>query len=146
MTEELRHIYNGTFNNVQPEFIWKPPTESGRPRWKRSTGRNVSWQEYRDHLDEICDTLNFLEEDKARLVTELQESRESLSSLRQELQHFSTFEQICNSGMLRNFKIDSESDFAQTILKLLQQTMELQISLLTPGISQPRKEVPNESD
>jgi Asp-tRNA(Asn)/Glu-tRNA(Gln) amidotransferase C subunit len=82
-------------------------------------------------LPEVADYLNELEDTLASQATELSNVKEQLRSLREDLSQFSTFEQICNSGMLRNFKIDSESEFAKVILKLLQQTMELQINHLT---------------
>lgn len=90
----------------------------------------VSTQEYDEHMEELVSLLNGLETAKAQLEAELTEVQETCKSLREDLSNFSTFEQICNSGMLRNFKIDSESPFAQVILRLLQQTMELQLSHL----------------
>lgn len=82
------------------------------------------------NLNEIAKRLSKLEESKANLERQVQEDKEELASLREEVKLFSTFEQICNSGMLRNFKIDPEGDFAQVILGLLQRTMELQINHL----------------
>jgi hypothetical protein len=83
-----------------------------------------------NELPEVAHYLNELEETTASQATELSNVKEQLRSLREDLSQFSTFEQICNSGMLRNFKIDADSEFAQTILKLLQSTMELQINHL----------------
>jgi len=74
--------------------------------------------------------LNELEAAKRNLEAALQEERKLRASLQEDVRQFNTFEQICNSGMLRNFKIDPEGDFGQTILSLLQRTMELQISHL----------------
>ena len=93
-------------------------------------------------LNEISDHVNDLEESEAKLEAELQEVKEQMRSLRQDLHSFSTFEQICNSGMLRNFKIDTESEFAQTILGLLQKTMELQIHHLSEVANQGNHLVP----
>ena len=77
--------------------------------------------------------VNELEEAKHNLETELLKERELRISLQEDVRQFNTFEQICNSGMLRNFKIDSEGDFGRTILGLLQKTMELQIDHLMPN-------------
>lgn len=83
--------------------------------------------EQESRLRQTSDLLNVLEVTVTALAAELSQVQELMRSLREDLHNFSTFEQICNSGMLRNFKIDSESEFAQTILSLLQRTMELQI-------------------
>jgi len=95
-------------------------------------------------MGEVEDLLNDRERTIAQLEADLTEVTKTCKSLREDLSNFSTFEQICNSGMLRNFKIDSESDFAQTILQLLQRTMELQISHLerAPESQPDRKEQP----
>jgi uncharacterized coiled-coil protein SlyX len=104
-----------------------------------SYGSRLSQQDHRNNLNEICDFLNEREATIAQLRAEMLEVTKELGSLRQDLTSFSTFEQICNSGMLRNFKIDSESEFAKTILNLLQRTMELQISHLRSEPSPPTK-------
>jgi hypothetical protein len=97
----------------------------------------VRQEEFLEGMEHSLDYLVQLEESRAKLEAELQEVKNQVKSLQQDLISFSTFEQICNSGMLRNFKIDPESEFAQTILELLKQTMELQIGHLqaTPGES-----------
>jgi len=69
----------------------------------------------------------------------LLEKVELVASLREEATQVSLFEQICNSGMLRNFKIDSESPFAQRILQFLETTMELQVRTLS-RVESPRKD------
>lgn len=123
----LRPIRLWTFQRNNPE-------RQGNNRWWVGNLRSeVSQEDHRKNLEEICALLNDLEETTANQRAKLQEVEEKLKSLSEDLKSFSTFEQICNSGMLRNFKIDSESDFARTILNLLQQTMELQISHLNSG-------------
>jgi len=97
--------------------------------WSEST--NAPQEKYiRNQLQEAANRMNYLENSKDKLERQVQEDKEELASLREEVKLFSTFEQICNSGMLRNFKIDPEGDFAQVILGLLQRTMELQINHL----------------
>jgi len=104
------------------------PTDS--PWRVQRVGSSISAKEWEGQLIALAETLNNLEEQKHALITDLLKVKETQRSLQEDLRNFSTFEQICNSGMLRNFKIDSESPFAQVILSLLQQTMELQISHL----------------
>jgi len=121
--------------NTQPlgRAIKSTPEEvkNGATVWRLSFHRTgVTFREHEDDLQRILDVLNTLEEARAYLKAELQEVEETCKSLREDLSNFSTFEQICNSGMLRNFKIDSESEFAKVILSLLQRTMELQIDHL----------------
>jgi len=109
-------------SNLPAGFRWHSGTHL------QFTQSDRKW--FQDRMDRITDQLNTYEATIARLETELTSVHETARSLREDLVNFSTFEQICNSGMLRNFKIDSESEFAQTILNLLQQTMELQINHL----------------
>jgi len=111
-------------------------------RWRSGTHLQFTQSDrdwFNDRLERLTDQLNTYEETIALLEAELTSVHETARSLREDLVNFSTFEQICNSGMLRNFKIDSESEFAQTILNLLQQTMELQINHLN-GQQKPTKE------
>jgi len=129
---------------MTPINLWKfqrnNPEREGNDRWwVGNCGSRTSQEEHRNNLNETCDLLNNLEATIAQQRAEMLEVTEQLKSLRQDLTSFSTFEQICNSGMLRNFKIDSESDFARTILSLLQRTMELQISHLRSEPSPPTK-------
>lgn len=102
-------------------------SERGQYLFKAGDPRVYDASAVERELPEVAHYLNELEELTASQAAELSNVKEQLRSLREDLSQFSTFEQICNSGMLRNFKIDSESEFAQTILKLLQSTMELQI-------------------
>jgi len=95
-----------------------------------SESSHGSREKTQENLNEVAKRLTYLEESKANLERQVQEDKEELASLREEVKLFSTFEQICNSGMLRNFKIDPDSGFAQVILGLLQRTMELQIDHL----------------
>jgi len=135
----------GESNSPPILIIDRETSVSGVQHWTlqrvRSNTANRKRQE--ETLSKVPTLLNELEESKAQLEAELQRTCEIAESLRKDLVHFSTFEQICNSGMLRNFKIDSESDFAQTILKLLQQTMELQIQLLSAQAQPPETEKPD---
>jgi hypothetical protein len=94
-----------------------------------------NWEKFRT----VAAYLNELEATKHRLEAELQEEKKLRISLQEDVRQFNTFEQICNSGMLRNFKIDPEGDFGLTILSLLQRTMELQIQHL--GKTVDRKKV-----
>jgi chromosome segregation ATPase len=113
------------------------------PYWVESCPSRTTLEEHVEHLEELAETLNDLEASKAQLEADLTDVLETCKSLREDLSNFSTFEQICNSGMLRNFKIDSESPFAQVILRLLQQTMELQLShLRREHEPEPRIDVP----
>jgi chromosome segregation ATPase len=121
--------------SANPELHWsfkRLSSEDGQSGlWEVRGGfPQPTVEEHRIHLEQIAAHLNDLEAELAQRNADLQEACETIKSLRQDLNNFSTFEQICNSGMLRNFKIDSESPFAQTILSLLQRTMELQISHL----------------
>lgn len=118
-------------------------SSEGIPFWKLSYHEG-SWtlNEVEDDLQEVRDRLNYLEAKVADLEPRIAKEVEHRRSLQEDLLKFSTFEQICNSGMLRNFKIDSDSDFAQVILELLQQTMELQIGHLQQRI--PRKDTSRE--
>lgn len=132
-----------------PHVLWKFTKDSHAPsgtlEWRvGSVGPGTTVEDHRKNLEQTSDLLNSLEVSKTRLEAELSEAQKTLKSLREDLSSFSTFEQICNSGMLRNFKIDSESEFAQTILRLLQRTMELQISLLDPSAT-PRRETSDEN-
>lgn len=117
-----------------PEHLWffsQSKTESGPVLWRVGPQHpQPEVAEQRIHLEQMADYVTELEATRARLEAELLEEKKVCKSLREDLSNFSTFEQICNSGMLRNFKIDSESPFAQVILRLLQRTMELQISHL----------------
>jgi len=128
-------------------FQRNDPDRDGNEHWRvGSPGSWISQQGHRDNLNKTCDLLNDQEATIARLRAEMSEVTKELGSLREDLKSFSTFEQICNSGMLRNFKIDSESPFAQTILNLLQRTMELQISHLDSAQPPRTKEQSNEND
>jgi len=118
-------------------ILFKDPSSEASPEWV------VAWRPWtdarvRESLTETAQHLTSLEEHAANLERQLSEERILRKSLQEDLRQFSTFEQICNSGMLRNFKIDSESDFAQTILGYLQQTMELQINHLKQELPQKR--------
>ena len=118
-------------------ILFKAPESEGNPVWV------VAWRSWtdervRESLTETAQHLTNLEAHAATLEEQLAEERKLRKSLQEDLRQFSTFEQICNSGMLRNFKIDSESDFAQTILGYLQQTMELQINHLRQELPQKR--------
>jgi len=120
--------------NYEKLITFDPQAEPGK-QWVLVLGTNR--RPYRFTTERLVETtrearlrLNYLEELVLSLTAELAKVKEKERSLREDLTQFSTFEQICNSGMLRNFKIDSESDFAKVILSLLQQTMELQISHL----------------
>jgi len=89
------------------------------------------------NLEEVASTLNLQAARIESLGEELSEAKKLIKSLSEDLTQFSAFEQICNSGLLRNLKVDGESDFAQTLLGLLQSTLELQVSHLKA-----RKNVP----
>jgi hypothetical protein len=118
--------------DFRPQTVWSSvPAEDGSRRWSVGWYSFESQSDYEGHLNKAVSRLNELEETTVSLSAKLAEEQALRKSLQEDLQQFSVFEQICNSGMLRNFKIDSESDFAQVILKLLQQTMELQVSHLT---------------
>ena len=108
-----------------------PSTESGGWKAHREFSRTAK-EQAGENARSVANSLNDLEEEVARLRSRLVEEQKLRMSLQEDVRQFSTFEQICNSGMLRNFKIDSESDFAQTILSLLERTMELQIGHLQP--------------
>jgi hypothetical protein len=132
-----------------PEILWgftrNTPGIDGNSEWRVGTTHpRLDVEGHRLNLEQTCDLLNSLEKTKAQLEADLTEAQKTLRSLQEDLSSFSTFEQVCNSGMLRNFKIDSESQFAQTILSLLQRVMELQISLLDPKTTE-RPEVPHET-
>jgi hypothetical protein len=135
---------------MSPVLLWKflrsDLQKDGNNQWRVGNyGTNISQQEHRNNLNLICDLLNEHEATIAQQRAEMLKVEEQLKSLQEDLKSFSTFEQICNSGMLRNFKIDSESDFAQTILSLLQRTMELQISHLHQKSLPPTKEQNDET-
>jgi hypothetical protein len=133
-------------NSVYPWSFTKNGTnEAGEKIWRVGVQHPIAdVAEHRHHLEQMAILLNELEASKANLEAKLTEVLKVNESLRQDLSNFSTFEQICNSGMLRNFKIDSESPFAQTILSLLQRTMELQISHLSDSL--PATEGPSSED
>lgn len=123
------------------------PEAPGDSPWRvKRLPLRSSIEEWDKSLERVAHQLNELEAQKHDLIAELLKVRETERSLREDLTNFSTFEQICNSGMLRNFKIDAESPFAQVILSLLQQTMELQLSHLqkehTNGASDPQLRTP----
>lgn len=113
------------------ESVWTITPQQGVWKVGRSESNHRPQEQTLENLNEIAQRITKLEASKANLESQLQEDRAELTSLREEVKLFSTFEQICNSGMLRNFKIDPEGDFAQVILGLLQRTMELQINHLT---------------
>jgi chromosome segregation ATPase len=136
----------GAFNesgDLRPIRLWSltrssAPDPESKTHWKLGQmPLRSSTEDYRHHMEQTRSALNDLEATKARLEVELSEVTKTVRSLQEDLNNFSTFEQICNSGMLRNFKIDSESEFAQVILKLLQRTMELQISHLQQKVEDP---------
>jgi hypothetical protein len=110
--------------------VWNIYLENGAYKvgstWSSFGARDKTW----NNLEEVANKVLYLETKVATQETQMREDRAELASLREEVKLFSTFEQICNSGMLRNFKIDPEGDFAQVILGLLQRTMELQINHL----------------
>ena len=117
-------------------------SSTGRFLTKAGDPSTLAPEMVRKELGEISDYVNELEARNTAIEVELTEVKEQMRSLRQDLHSFSTFEQICNSGMLRNFKIDAESEFAQTILGLLQKTMELQIHHLSEVANQGNHLVP----
>jgi len=140
--ETQRELYYKYEQN--PDVPWtftkNGHSEDGTKIWHvRAQFPKPEIAQHRHHLEQIADLLNEQEATIARLSQELSEVLKDCKSLREDLSSFSTFEQICNSGMLRNFKIDSESPFAQTILSLLQRTMELQISHLSDQIPDPER-------
>lgn len=141
MTDTLG-IHDET-GNLRPIRLWSlnrnsSPDLAPGDFWKMNQmPLRTSLDDYRHHMEQTRNSLNDLEASKARLEAELTEVTKTVRSLREDLNNFSTFEQICNSGMLRNFKIDSESEFAQVILKLLQRTMELQITHLQQDHPEP---------
>jgi len=128
---------------VEPDWTWlisKAPT-SVVGGWKANREYSTAAkQQAGENARVIAAKLNSLEEEVARLESRLVEEQKLRMSLQEDVRQFSTFEQICNSGMLRNFKIDQESDFAQTILNLLKRTMELQIGHLQPTTAKERRQ------
>ena len=116
-----------------------PSSAAGGWRAHREASKAAS-QQAGENARDIAAKLNSLEEEVARLESRLVEEQKLRMSLQEDVRQFSTFEQICNSGMLRNFKIDQESDFAQTILSLLKQTMELQIEHLQPTTAKEQRQ------
>jgi hypothetical protein len=135
------HGTDGKLHPIQLRKVESCQNEYGAISRPFTVGRlplKVSLQEYEDHMDEVVNMLNDFDEARADLEQKLHDVQEDNRSLREDLKIFSTFEQICNSGMLRNFKIDSSSDFAQVILRLLQRTMELQISHLGGTVDAPQ--------
>jgi hypothetical protein len=111
--------------------VWDITSSLGTYRVSETWSSRDSKKKSRENLVEIALKVTTLEQRNASLEEQLREDRAELTSLREEVKLFSTFEQVCNSGMLRNFKIDPEGDFAKVILGLLQRTMELQITHLT---------------
>lgn len=119
-------------------ILSKDYTGSYKVVYQDTTSKRTE-ESVQEQLRAVAKHLNELEIRAHNQAVELQEGREKLASLLEEVKLFSTFEQICNSGMLRNFKIDPESDFAQVILGLLQRTMELQIDTLVGERSGPKR-------
>lgn len=119
----------------ETESYWRTTSYNGNRR---------TLEDFQGSQELAAKTLNDQEATIAHLRGELLESEKLRKSLSEDLSQYSTFEQICNSGMLRNLKIDSESPFAQTILSLLQRTMELQIAHLSPAGTTDSSEAPDE--
>jgi hypothetical protein len=91
---------------------------------------DLSEEDRQRNLREVASLLNLQNAKIESQAEELSEAKKLIKSLSEDLTQFSAFEQICNSGLLRNLKVDGESDFAQTLLGLLQSTLELQVSHL----------------
>jgi hypothetical protein len=127
-------------------FLERQQLEGYPQEWRTVSysGNRRTLEDFQGSQELAAKTLNDQEATIAHLRAELLASEQQRRSLLEDLSQYSTFEQICNSGMLRNLKIDSESPFAQTILSLLQKTMELQISHLSDHPVEPLKEAPGE--
>jgi len=134
--------FKGTLVEVIEGFLFPEGVSNQKgPLWV-SRGVPREEQQTRKGLDEVVNLLNELEDSKRILEAELSKEKKLRKSLQEDLRQFSTFEQICNSGILRNFKIDAEGTTGQTILRMMLRTMELQLSHLgdTPENEAPAEE------
>lgn len=114
-------------------------------RWRPGTAssRDLETISLADVKDQISLLLNDLEDRIRTLEASLTKEEEHRKSLQQDLRQFSTFEQICNSGLLRNFKLEAEGEIGQAILGMMLRTMELQLGHLQktlPGENSPDRE------